>query len=165
MGQQLFKVEFQSINSNDTPLNSTEILYDDEHQSIPFFFPLENVETTTDDTEQVFIDKIRKHLFGLTHSNELEQINLEINRILTNEIFPSINDYYKKVIEQIKLNLENQHQFRTSLLNKFKEDEDKNQPFIEDFIEDEIDQQSNTSSETILFYCHSIFSNNFTFIN
>jgi len=141
MGQQLFKVDFQIINSNNTQLNSTDISFNNEQENINFFFPLETDETTTNDTESLFIDTIRNQIFRLTSSNELEKLYTDINRIIIDEVFPSVKKSYEKTIEQIKLCLERQHQLYTSLTNKFKQD-DENQPFIDESIEDDNEQVS-----------------------
>ena len=137
MGQQLFKVDFQRIASNESPLSSTDISSDNEQENIHFFFPAETDETTASDTESLFIDKIRQSLFRLTHANELEQIDAEINHILVDEILPPVNEYYEKAIKKLQFDLENQHQFYASLTNKFQEDEDDNQPVIDESVEDE----------------------------
>ncbi|CAF4189511.1 unnamed protein product, partial [Adineta steineri] len=144
MGQQLFKVNFQNIDSKDAQLNSLETAMDYGHEHIHFFSPIETDETTTIQHETLFIDKHRERLFQLTHSNGLQQIDAEINRILTDDVFPPIKEYYVKIIETIKLNLENQHQLNISLTNKFKQDDDENES-----IEDETEQVSSFAIQSL----------------
>ncbi|UJR18238.1 hypothetical protein I4U23_005138 [Adineta vaga] len=142
MGQQLFKVDFQSIDLNDVQLNSTDILLDNEQENILFFFPNQTDETMINNAEQLFSDKIHQQLFRLTHSNELDKIHTDINRILSNEVYPSINNDYKKVIQQLKFTLENQHQLCTFLSHKF---EDKS-------IEDDIEQQTSVDNNQFPYF-------------
>jgi hypothetical protein len=144
MGQQLFKVDFQIVNSNNTQLNSTDISFNNEQENINFFFPLEADETTTSDTESLFIDTIRDQIFRLTSSNELEKLDTDINRIIIDEVFPPLKEYNNKVIEQTKICLETQYQLHTSLTNKLKQDDNENES-----VEDEMEQQSSTDNEQV----------------
>ena len=137
MGQQLFKIDFQNLDSKGAELSSLEIATDFNHEHVHFFSSIEADGKTTNNLETLFIHKLREHLFSLTRSDELQQIDETINRILLDEIFPPIKDEYEKTIEQFKLNLENKHKVNQSLTNKFKHDDDDNETVVDESIEDD----------------------------
>ena len=165
MGQQLFKVDSETVDWSDVSFKLTDISSESEQEDINFFLPAETDETVTrsnefdidrssSNSETIFIEKLRNRLFRLTHPYKLEQIHVNINHILMDEVFPSVNECYKSAVELIRNSLENQHQLQTSLTNKFHQDDNENQSIfsqssVDESVEDETDQQANTADEQV----------------
>jgi len=161
MGQQLFKVDFGIVKltkTDGTTLNSDLVFSDSGKDDLSFFFPLKSDGTATSPSESdidhrssrsqtLFIKQIQNHLSLLTNSAELKQIDIEINKILTDDVLPYVTNCYERVMKEIRDRLEKQHRLQTTLANKLKEDQYENLSIFEQPLVD-FSSENTSSAET-----------------
>ena len=125
MGQQLFKVNLERVNStgtDETTVVSHLTLSNNEKDDITFFYFNESNDIVRND-HQMSGSQIRDHLFQLTTTNELMEIDTELYKILTETVFPLVDKYYKEAIKEIKNTLERQVKLKKNLVSLLKEEE------------------------------------------
>ena len=117
MGQQLFKVHLDI--DNNTLVNSDT---NTDKDDISFFFPSKSSDQQISNSQIEFAKQIRNNLFIQTKPTYWDDINNEINQILMNDVYTSITEQYKKIIEDIQNRLEYKQQLQISLIQKLEND-------------------------------------------
>ena len=124
MGQQLFKVNLNidetAVVDSDTTLSSAD------PNDISYFYSLESDESNNDypisKFQRKYTEEIRNSLSVLTKPIDWERLDTEIDDLLLNNIFKSIDEEKKKVKEDSESSLSYEQQFRIFLMKKVKDD-------------------------------------------
>ena len=127
MGQQLSKVslEIQEIPSIE-PKTIPSIDFNDDIT----YFSSSIDRTIESQLQKDYIQQIQNHLFLLTKSSSLDQINNEIKEKLIDPIANFLAEHSTKISEEINNHSNYQEQLRTFLENKLKEESNKNSSIL-----------------------------------
>jgi hypothetical protein len=160
MGQQLFKVHM-NIDDNAVIESDTAVLSGGK-DDISFFFPLESTKFNNDhrisNSQTKYTEQIRNSIYTLTSSIYWESINIEMDDVLMNNVFKTINGQNKKIKEENESRLSCKQQLRTSLMKKLKDDdniivlsEDNNESDqLEQKAKEQSEQLSYTSTQSLM---------------
>jgi hypothetical protein len=123
MGQHLSNINsciVHRTNKNELVLNANSIVSGNGKENITLFLSMKQVADTltTNQTlscETSLINQIQNHLVVLTKAEEINNVDTEVNEILTKNGLMLIIDHYQKSLERVKIIYSIQQQLQKSL--------------------------------------------------